>query len=95
MNVQQQKSRKNPRHGAEDAGEVRITALLESPEALGRTQTAEQEAQVAVAAYFRAEKRGFEPGHELEDWLAAEAECADTRSSGRSFEQSKASGSVP
>jgi hypothetical protein len=30
--------------------------------------------QIAQAAYFRAERRGFEPGHELEDWLAAEAE---------------------
>lgn len=30
--------------------------------------------QVAVAAYFKAEARGFEPGHELEDWLAAERE---------------------
>jgi hypothetical protein len=30
--------------------------------------------RVAVAAYFRAQRRGFEAGHELEDWLAAEAE---------------------
>jgi len=29
---------------------------------------------IAELAYFRALKRGFEPGHELEDWLAAEAE---------------------
>ena len=29
---------------------------------------------VAEAAYFRAERRGFLPGGELEDWLAAEAE---------------------
>ncbi|MFI4868254.1 MAG: DUF2934 domain-containing protein [Steroidobacterales bacterium] len=29
---------------------------------------------IAQAAYFRAEQRGFEPGHELEHWLAAEAE---------------------
>jgi hypothetical protein len=29
---------------------------------------------VATAAYFKAEARGFEPGHELEDWLAAERE---------------------
>jgi len=29
---------------------------------------------VAVAAYYLAERRNFEPGHELEDWLAAEAE---------------------
>jgi hypothetical protein len=29
---------------------------------------------IAQAAYFRAQKRGFAPGHEMEDWLAAEAE---------------------
>ncbi len=29
---------------------------------------------IALAAYFRAQKRGFAPGHETEDWLAAEAE---------------------
>ncbi len=31
-------------------------------------------ALIAEAAFFRAEKRGFAPGHETEDWLAAEAE---------------------
>lgn len=30
--------------------------------------------QIAITAYLKAEARGFEPGHELEDWLAAEAE---------------------
>jgi hypothetical protein len=29
---------------------------------------------VAEAAYFYAEHRGFEPGHEVEDWLAAESQ---------------------
>jgi Protein of unknown function (DUF2934) len=29
---------------------------------------------IARAAYFRAQQRHFEPGHELEDWLAAESE---------------------
>ncbi len=29
---------------------------------------------IAEAAYLRAERRGFAPGHEHEDWLAAEAE---------------------
>ena len=28
---------------------------------------------IAEAAYYSAERRGFEPGHELEDWLDAEA----------------------
>jgi hypothetical protein len=27
---------------------------------------------VSEAAYFFAERRGFEPGHELEDWIAAQ-----------------------
>jgi hypothetical protein len=31
-------------------------------------------ALIAEAAYFRAEKRGFAPGSEQEDWLAAETE---------------------
>jgi hypothetical protein len=29
---------------------------------------------IAELAYLRAQRRGFEPGHELEDWLAAEME---------------------
>jgi hypothetical protein len=33
---------------------------------------------VAAAAYFIAERRGFAPGHELEDWVAAEA-AVDSR----------------
>ena len=34
----------------------------------------ERERLVARAAYFRAEKRGFAPGCELQDWVEAEAE---------------------
>jgi Protein of unknown function (DUF2934) len=34
----------------------------------------ERAALIAEAAYFRAERRGFLPGHETEDWLAAEEE---------------------
>ena len=33
-----------------------------------------REAMIAEAAYFRSAHRGFEPGHDMEDWLAAEAE---------------------
>ncbi|WP_036302659.1 DUF2934 domain-containing protein [Methylotenera sp. L2L1] len=29
---------------------------------------------IAVTAYYKAESRGFEPGHEIQDWLEAEAE---------------------
>ena len=34
----------------------------------------ERRSMIARAAYFRAERRNFAPGHELEDWVAAEAE---------------------
>jgi hypothetical protein len=34
----------------------------------------ERHALIATAAYLRAQRRNFEPGRELEDWLAAEAE---------------------
>jgi len=29
---------------------------------------------IAERAYYKAERRGFAPGHELDDWLAAERE---------------------
>jgi hypothetical protein len=34
-------------------------------------------AAIAEAAYFHAERRGFAPGHELDDWLAGEAEVEE------------------
>ena len=39
-----------------------------------RVSEEERRAMIARAAYFRAEKRNFEPGQELEDWMAAEVE---------------------
>jgi hypothetical protein len=33
-----------------------------------------REARIAEAAYWRAERRGFGAGQELDDWLAAEKE---------------------
>lgn len=32
--------------------------------------------KIAELAYLKAQGRGFEAGHEMEDWLAAEAELA-------------------
>jgi hypothetical protein len=34
----------------------------------------EVQAWIAEAAYYRAESRGFQPGAEADDWIAAEAE---------------------
>jgi len=55
----------------------------EEPSPADSTQSAPSAASVAdsarqtmisEAAYYRAAKRGFAPGRELDDWLAAEAE---------------------
>ncbi len=35
---------------------------------------AQQEAMIAKAAYFKAMQRDFVAGHEIDDWLAAEAD---------------------
>ena len=32
---------------------------------------------IEYTAYMRAEARGFEPGHEMDDWLAAENEVEE------------------
>ena len=41
--------------------------------------SAEERARmVARAAYFRSQKRGFDPGRDLDDWLEAEAEVDAT-----------------
>jgi len=45
--------------------------------AVQRTEAWRQE-RVATAAYYLAEKRGFAPGHETEDWLLAEAQVDAT-----------------
>ena len=34
----------------------------------------DRDARIAELAYYKAESRGFEPDHELEDWLEAEQE---------------------
>ncbi len=34
----------------------------------------DRDAKIAELAYYKAESRGFEPGHEMEDWLEAEQE---------------------
>jgi Protein of unknown function (DUF2934) len=36
--------------------------------------TSNREQMIAVAAYFRAQHRGFHGGNSVDDWLAAEAE---------------------
>jgi hypothetical protein len=56
---------------AEETEELWVTA--QTPDARAR------ERLIAEAAYYRAERRNFEPGHALEDWLEAEAALREER----------------
>ena len=47
----------------------------------------ERNLQISLCAYFRAERRGFAPGHMWDDWLAAEQEVAARNARGVSNER--------
>ena len=64
LNTSLQVSKKG--NGSTKLAGLMATACIESPC---------WEEIVAVAAYYRAERRGFAPGNEMEDWLQAEADC--------------------
>ena len=46
------------------------------PSSSARAEVSAEEIRqlIAEAAYYRAKQRGFQPGHELDDWVQAEAE---------------------
>lgn len=48
--------------------------LLNSQWLLATTPRSDRDRLIVEAAYHHAEARGFEPGHELDDWLQAEDE---------------------
>ena len=49
--------------------------INQNPEESGSTtDLPDRDARIAELAYSKAESRGFEPGHELDDWLEAEQE---------------------
>lgn len=52
----------------EETKEAREESRRAAPTARQREQ------MIAVTAYYRAQGRNFDPGHDLEDWLEAEAE---------------------
>ena len=82
MSVQEQKSPRRARRQIAAAASGAVTNAREDADiaqpaaAEAAARAADRQVKVALAAYFIAERRGFEPGHELEDWLAAEAEIA-------------------
>jgi hypothetical protein len=70
----QPKKRKSNSHGAPDAqpkivASTVTTVVRQVVEPLTDEQRRDL---IAVTAFYLAQSRGFEPGHEEEDWLAAE-----------------------
>jgi len=67
------RTRKAPRKGstAASAAAAEATAVGTAEERAVVAMGVDRDALVARAAYFRAQHRCFEPGHELVDWLGA------------------------
>jgi hypothetical protein len=88
MNVREQKSGRRARKRAV-AGDGAIARLERDKDvrqlvaAEAQHRAIDRQAKIAVAAYFIAEKRGFEPGRELDDWFAAEVELAQAEQQSR------------
>jgi hypothetical protein len=56
---------------------LRPTKLPSAPQSIsGTNDRDERERRIAEAAYYRSQRRGFTPGSELADWVAAEQEVA-------------------
>ncbi len=54
---------------------IPVIGIESSPESF--TEPAEDKySQIAECAYYKAEARGFETGHEIEDWFEAEDELS-------------------
>jgi hypothetical protein len=47
---------------------IKFGFTLQTPPSV---QTIDMEAMIAIAAYYKAEKRGFQPDNEIRDWLEA------------------------
>jgi|SRR3954469_4583589 hypothetical protein len=60
--------------GARKAAPERAEPPRSEGDGLATLSGDELNAMISRAAYLRAQARGFEAGHEVEDWLAAEAE---------------------
>lgn len=60
---------------AQSADDIPVERCTQSGDAFdGTVSDDERRSMIAEAAYFIAQRRGFDGGLELEDWLAAEAE---------------------
>jgi hypothetical protein len=78
--MSKQKSSQSAKHARHKRSATRSesasTESDQSPASGFSIAEAARQKMVAEAAFYRAQKRGFAPGRELDDWLAAEAEIS-------------------
>lgn len=65
------KQKSEAKASKEKAGTTRVT---KDP----KTRTKQHGDMIAETAYYKAEKRGFMPGNEIQDWLEAEKEVSES-----------------
>jgi len=65
------------RHGKSNGAAERALKSDELDSSSANTDCPIEE-MIAVAAYFRAEQRGFTPGNEMSDWLEAKTEVEES-----------------
>jgi hypothetical protein len=65
-------SRRKVLHATKPRPQKSKAREVSAPAAAPTATAAERQAMIEEAAYFRAERRAFEPGYELDDWLYAE-----------------------
>ena len=56
------------------AKKIKEELSLNTEESGNTINLPDRDVRIAELAYYKAESRGFEPGHEMDDWLEAEQE---------------------
>ncbi len=56
-----------------DSASIPVIGIEPAP-ATDSLEAEDKLSRIAVLAYYKAEARGYEPGHEMQDWLDAEVE---------------------
>jgi len=56
--------------------------LASSSLVAGSASWTDRQARISQAAYYKAQRRDFAPGHDWEDWFAAEREVAKSDGTG-------------
>jgi hypothetical protein len=56
---------------------LNIENVVNDDKSFSNSTSEERQREIAIAAYYNAERRGFQEGGELQDWLEAEKQVKD------------------